>query len=161
LSATAMKLAANLPYNISTQILQMLMRQRGYFSSMVLMFQREVADRITAEPGTKDRGFLSVLSQLYFEIEPLFDVSPGAFKPPPKVWSSVVRLRPKAVDIGDENAFRDLVSAAFMQKRKTIENNLKGRFSNIGEALATAGVEPGRRAETFTLEEWIALFNAV
>src|SRR5690606_39823303 len=120
----------------------------------------EVADRITAEPATKDRGFLSVLSQQYFDIEPLFDVSPGAFKPQPKIWSSVVRLRPKVVDIRDENAFRELVSAAFMQKRKTIENNLKARYSDIAQKSVAAGIEAGRRAETFSLEEWKALFNA-
>ncbi len=159
LSNDTMKLAANLPYNVSTQILQMLMRGREHFSAMVLMFQREVVDRITAVPATKDRGFLSVLSQLYFDIERLFDVPPGAFKPQPKIWSSVVRLRPKAVDIADEDAFREIVSAAFMQKRKTIENNLRARFPNISDALSAAGIEPGRRAETFSLDEWTALFG--
>jgi 16S rRNA (adenine1518-N6/adenine1519-N6)-dimethyltransferase len=153
------KLAANLPYNISTQILQRLMRQRECFSVLVLMFQREVVERITAAPATKDRGFLSVLSQLYFDIERLFDVPPGAFKPQPKVWSSVIRLRPKTVDIRDEEAFRVLISTAFTHKRKTIENNLKALYPSIDKALLSADIEPGRRAETLTLDEWIRLFE--
>ncbi|HEY2846395.1 MAG TPA: 16S rRNA (adenine(1518)-N(6)/adenine(1519)-N(6))-dimethyltransferase RsmA, partial [Pyrinomonadaceae bacterium] len=88
------KLVANLPYNISTPILQRLIEQRDIFSTLVLMFQREVVERIMAEPRTKERGFLSVIAQNAFEIEYLFEVPPTAFYPVPKVWSAVIRLTP-------------------------------------------------------------------
>lgn len=151
------KLVANLPYYISTAILQRLAEQRQCFSELVLMFQKEVVDRITAEPGNSDRGFLTVLVEASFEIEKLFDVPPEAFRPVPKVWSSVVRLKPKATDIADQIAFRNIVSLAFAQKRKTILNNLKPHFTNASGSLKDAGIEPSRRAETLTLDEWIAL----
>ena len=165
-----LKLVANLPYYISTAILQKLIEQRDCFSAMILMFQREVVERITAEPGGKERGFLSVLAQTYLETEKLFDVPPNAFLPAPKVWSSVVRLRPKdETGIIDERLFREIISAAFRQKRKTIFNNLKnggeklsGIFENGGglkNVLEESAVEPRRRAETLTIDEWKRLNN--
>lgn len=156
-----LRLIANLPYNISTAILQRLFDHPDVFSDAVLMFQREVVERITAAPGTKDRGFLTVLTEAHSVVERLFDVPPGAFRPVPKVWSSVVRLTPKPSLITDERAFRDLVSTAFNQKRKTLHNNLKARFPNVDEALEAAGIAPDRRAETLTLGEWLALANAL
>src|SRR5688572_30428300 len=87
------RLVANLPYNISTAILQRLIEQRACLTEMVVMLQREVVERMTAPAGSSERGFLSVLIEAYCETERLFDVGPGAFKPPPKIWSSVVRLR--------------------------------------------------------------------
>ena len=155
------KLAANLPYNISTAILQRLMEQRDVFLRLVLMFQREVVERIVAPVGKKDRGFLTVLTELYFDVERLFDVPPVAFRPAPKVWSSVVRLKPKQVNIENESAFRDLISAGFAHKRKTISNNLKDRYPNISEALDLSGIDGNRRAETLTLEEWISLYGSI
>ena len=156
-----LKLVANLPYYISTAILQRLIEQRNAFERMVLMFQKEVVDRITAEPGNSERGFLTVLVEAYLDAEKLFDVPPGAFRPVPKVESSVVKLvphesEPGAVATGfpDEAAFRKLVSAAFAQKRKTILNNLKHVLPNTAEMLASAGIDPSRRAETLTIEEW-------
>ncbi|HEX6716914.1 MAG TPA: 16S rRNA (adenine(1518)-N(6)/adenine(1519)-N(6))-dimethyltransferase RsmA, partial [Pyrinomonadaceae bacterium] len=91
--ARSATLVANLPYNISTAILQRLIAQRACFEEMVLMLQREVVERVLAPAGTTDRGFISVLVEAYCETEKLFDVAPGAFHPPPKVWSSVMRLR--------------------------------------------------------------------
>jgi 16S rRNA (adenine1518-N6/adenine1519-N6)-dimethyltransferase len=149
----SLKLAANLPYNISTPILQRLVGQREVFSRLVLMFQREVVERIAAEPGGRERGYLSVVAQNAFEIEPLFDVPPGAFYPVPKVWSSVVRFTPKPLERG-EREFSELVSTAFRQKRKTILNNLSPTYALAGEALQRAGVDPRRRAETLTIQEW-------
>jgi 16S rRNA (adenine1518-N6/adenine1519-N6)-dimethyltransferase len=150
------KLVANLPYYISTAILQRLIDQRLVFSEMVLMFQREVAERIMALPGNAERGYLTVLVQAYFHLERLFDVPPAAFKPVPKVWSSVIKLRPKP---GGEvpDRFAVVVSTAFSQKRKTILNNLKSTYPNAKEALEATGIEVGRRAETITIEEWILL----
>jgi len=151
------KLAANLPYNISTPILQRLIEYRHLFSSLVLMFQKEVVERITAKPGNSDRGFLSVLVENAFETENLFDVPPTAFRPVPKVWSAVVRLTPKKSVIMDEALFRELLSQAFGQKRKTILNNLKGTVENAAQILTDASIDPGRRAETLTLDEWVRL----
>ena len=155
------KLVANLPYNISTPILQRLIEQRSIFSTIVLMFQREVVERITAKPGNKNRGFLSVMVENAFETEYLFDVPPQAFQPVPKVWSAVVRLTPKISDFADSRAFRRVVSASFAQKRKTILNNLKPVFDNATEILLKSGIDPKRRAETLTLDEWRTLANIV
>lgn len=160
-SRSDLKLVGNLPYNISTPILQRLIEQRHLFSTLVLMFQREVVERITAPPGGKERGFLSVLVENAFTSEHLFDVDPQAFQPVPKVWSAVVRLTPKAAGIGDEPEFRRLVSLSFAQKRKTILNNLKPVLENAPRFLAESGIGGTRRAETLTLEEWKALHASI
>jgi 16S rRNA (adenine1518-N6/adenine1519-N6)-dimethyltransferase len=168
------RVVANLPYNIATAILQRLIEQRECISEMVLMLQREVVDRVTAEPGSSERGYLSVLVEAYCEAEKLFDVPPQAFRPVPKVWSSIVRLRvrPKiAADVKDEALLWQIVSAGFAQRRKTILNNLRDAPESIREllekrggasiVLCEAGIPPLRRAETFTLEEWAMLVNAL
>lgn len=168
------RVVANLPYNISTAILQRLIEQRACITEMVLMLQREVVERITAPVGTGERGYLSVLVEAYCETETLFDVAPGAFRPVPKVWSTVARLRVRpemAVGVGDEALLWRLVSAGFAQRRKTIFNNLRAapdalrqRVEDTGgvqSALETAGIEPQRRAETLTLEEWGRLARAI
>lgn len=165
------KLVANLPYYISTAILQKLIEHREIFSEMILMFQREVVDRITAEPGNSERGFLTVLVQSNLEVEKLFDVPPKAFRPAPKVWSSVVSLITKESDfqIKNENLFREIVSAGFRQKRKTIFNNLKNvsaellekfeKKGSLANILENLNIEPNRRAESLTLDEWKKLSN--
>jgi len=161
------KLVANLPYYLSTAILQKLIGQRDVFSEMILMFQREVVERITAQVGNSERGFLSVLVQAYLETEKLFDVPPSAFRPSPKVNSGVVRLKPKAdSDIKNESLFRDLISAAFLQKRKTIFNNFKNaapdlreKIGDLQQLLENCRIAPNRRAETLTIEEWRCLCN--
>lgn len=168
------RLVANLPYNISTAILQRLILQRGCLSQMILMLQREVVERMLASPGSKARGFLSVMVEAYSDSERLFDVSPGCFKPPPKVWSSVVRLNMKtdiAVKVRDEALFWELVSAGFSQKRKTIFNNLRNANGRLGDVvranggasivLCKANVELQRRAETLGLNEWEAIMSAM
>jgi|ERR1043166_1700568 16S rRNA (adenine1518-N6/adenine1519-N6)-dimethyltransferase len=157
-----LKLAANLPYNISTPILQRLIEQRQFFSTMVLMFQREVVERITAKPGGRDRGYLSVLVENAFDAEYLFDVPPEAFQPIPRVWSAVVRLTPKEASIADdEGVFRNIVSISFAQKRKTILNNLKTRFEQAAIALEDSDINGRRRAESLTLEEWARLTASI
>lgn len=151
------KLIGNLPYYISTAILQKLAADRRFFSKIVLMLQREVVDRITARPGSGDRGFLTVMTEAAFDIKRLFDVPPTAFTPQPKVWSSVISLTPKAASAGDSENFRRLISVAFAQKRKTIFNNLKSTIENAAALLEAAAIDPRRRAETLTLEEWYLL----
>ncbi|HLL71089.1 MAG TPA: 16S rRNA (adenine(1518)-N(6)/adenine(1519)-N(6))-dimethyltransferase RsmA [Pyrinomonadaceae bacterium] len=168
--AHAARVVANLPYNISTAILQRLFDARRCLSEMVLMLQREVVERITAAPGASERGYLSVLTEAYCEAQPLFDVAPEAFRPVPKVWSTVVRLvvrESAAAEVSDEALLWQVVGAGFAQRRKTIFNNLRHttpslarRIEAAGDAralLERAGVEPQRRAETLTLAEWVAL----
>ncbi len=160
------KLVANLPYYISTAILQRLIEQRECFSQLVLMLQREVVERITAEPGNSERGFLTVLVEAYVSAQKLFDVPPEAFRPAPKVWSSVLRLEPKEIEIADEKLFRELISAGFAYKRKTILNNfknappkLKERTGDAEKFLETCDIDPRRRAETLTFAEWLVLYS--
>ena len=168
------KLVANLPYYISTAILQHLIQYRHSFSEMVLMLQREVVERITAETGNKERGYLTVLLEAYFNAEKLFDVSPNAFKPRPKVTSSIMRLitkRNNEVNNIDPELFREIISLGFMQKRKTIRNNLKNAKGNLLEkiencggivkTLETSKIEPQRRAETIEFAEWITLVKMI
>jgi len=167
------RVVANLPYNISTAILQRLISQRACLSQMVLMLQKEVVDRMIARPGGKDRGFLSVLVEAYCETEKLFDVSPGAFRPPPKVWSTVIKIRLKETPelAGDEGLFTATVSAGFAQKRKTILNNLRNATGELQQVLKQNGgasivlckseVELQRRAETLSLDEWNRIVRAM
>lgn len=171
-SKSKAKLVANLPYYISTAILQKLIEQREIFSEMILTFQREVVERIIARAGNKKRGFLSVLAQAYLETEKLFDAPPSAFRPAPKVWSSVARLIPKSESgIEDENSFREIVGAGFAQKRKTILNNLKNAPQTLSEKIEENGgiiqllgksqINPQRRAESLTLAEWKTLSDSL
>ena len=172
--ALTARVIANLPYNVGTAILQRLIEQRSCLSDMTLMLQREVVDRIMAQPGSSERGYLSVFVEAYCEIEKLFDVSPQAFRPAPKVWSTVVWLRPRpkiAVDVKDRQLLWQVVSAGFAHPRKTILNNLREAPEPIQEllkkrggasiVLCDAGITPLRRAETFALEEWALLVNAM
>lgn len=174
LPATRARVVANLPYNISTAILQRLIEQRLCLTEAVVMLQREVVDRITAKLASKDRGYLSVLVEAYCEAESLFDVAPGAFRPAPKVWSSVVRLKFReavAVKIKDEGLLWQIVSAGFRQRRKTILNNLRQapgalpelikRHGGASIVLCRAEVELNRRAETLTLAEWGRIANVL
>jgi 16S rRNA (adenine1518-N6/adenine1519-N6)-dimethyltransferase len=174
LPARSARLVANLPYNISTAILQKLIAQRACLDEMVLMLQREVVERVLAPPGTSDRGYISVFVEAYCEAEKLFDVAPGAFRPPPKVWSSVMRLkfRPRInAESMNEALLWEIVSAGFAQKRKTILNNLRHASGRLQDALkrnggasivlCKANVELQRRAETLTLEEWGKIVQAV
>jgi len=174
LPARQARLVANLPYNISTAILQRLIEQRACLTEMVVMLQREVVERIMAPAGSSERGFLSVVVEAYCETEKLFDVAPGAFRPPPKVWSSVIRLRFRPqmnTDVRDESLLWETVSAGFAQKRKTILNNLRHASGHLAEVLkrnggasivlCKAGVELQRRAETLTIDDWNRIVHAM
>lgn len=167
LTAAPYTLVANLPYNISSQIVFKLLDHRQLFRRMVLMFQREVGVRLCAEPGTKDYGILSVLCQLWYDVSPVAKVPPGAFSPPPKVDSIVLSFDPLStprVDPGDEQFFRRVVKAAFTQRRKTLRNSLQaGGFSaeEIDPALETAEIAPTRRGETLSLDDFSRLSHAL
>ncbi|MCP9494783.1 MAG: 16S rRNA (adenine(1518)-N(6)/adenine(1519)-N(6))-dimethyltransferase RsmA [Pyrinomonadaceae bacterium MAG19_C2-C3] len=172
--AASARVIANLPYNISTPILTRLIEYRGCVTESVLMLQREVVERITARAGDSERGYLSVFVEAYCDAQPLFDVPPTAFNPPPKVWSSVVRLRAVKRDVMsgvDEKLLWRIVSAGFAQRRKTIFNNLRAvsgglshtieRCGGINLLLEQAGISPRARAETLTLDDWTDLTKAV
>lgn len=155
------RVVANLPYYISSPVVARVVRARESVTDVTVMLQREVVDRLTASPGGKDYGSLTVLVATYFAARRLFDVPPGAFRPAPKVVSSVVRLtrleRP-AVDVDDEDRFLGVVRAAFARRRKTLENNMKA--VGLAGAAAAAGLDPTRRAETLSLQEFAALARA-
>lgn len=159
------KLVANLPYYISTAILQRLIEQREVFSEFVLMLQKEVVERITVKAGNSERGFLTVLVEAYCEAQKLFDVPPSAFRPAPKIWSSVVSIKPKVdIKIKNDELFREIISAGFMQKRKTILNNLKNLPQilykiDVSKILSTTKINPQQRAEALTIEDWVNLTN--
>lgn len=160
-------LVANLPYNISSQIVFRLLDHRYLFQRMVLMFQREVGERLIAVPGTKDYGILSVLCQLWYDIRKVTLVKPGAFKPPPKVDSVVLHFQPLThprVDPINEDFFRKVVKAAFTQRRKTLKNSLHAAgFSaeEISSALLQSDISPGCRGETLTLQNFSDLTRAL
>jgi len=159
------KVAANLPYNISSQILIKFLDNRGLFSRLVLMLQREVGERLIAPPSCKEYGILSVFCRLHFDIYREFLVKPGSFYPVPKVDSVVLRfdsLPAPRVDVGDEAFFRQVVRSAFGQRRKTLWNCLKSAGlaadgKALTEALACCGIDGKRRGETLSLAEFAAL----
>lgn len=164
------RVVANLPYYISTPIIERLIGLRHSIFDMTLMLQNEVAERIASAPGSRDYGYLSVLAQYYSAAAKLFEVPPSAFKPAPKVQSAIIKLavreRP-AIDVENEAKFFALVRASFAQRRKTIFNNLKaaarslGFVENVDKALQAAGIDSQRRAETLTMEEFGALYHAI
>ena len=157
-----LRLVGNLPYNISTPLLFHLVDQADVIEDMHFMLQKEVVDRMAAGPGSKTYGRLSVMLQVSCEVTPLFDIGPESFDPPPKVDSSVVRVRPRAVPLvggADMQAFGELVTAAFRQRRKTLRNNLKGLLD--AEQISAAGIDPGTRTETLSLQALIRLQQAV
>jgi 16S rRNA (adenine1518-N6/adenine1519-N6)-dimethyltransferase len=161
-----MKVVGNLPYYITSDILLRLFEFSKYFDSIVIMVQREVADRIAAQPGGRDYGMLSATAQLYGRVEKLFTLPPGAFVPPPKVHSAVLRLTidPQQEKLGVAgDGFIDFLRLSFGQKRKTLWNNLKAKYEapKLKRALAEAKVKATARAETLSLEESAAVYRAL
>ncbi len=157
------KVVANLPYYISTAIIQKLLAHRHSFTSLTLMLQKEVSDRIVSPPGGKEYGFLSVLVQLYTEPRIAFSVPAGAFTPKPKVDSAVISLMIRehiAVSGPSEDFFMRVLKAAFSQRRKTLRNALKQLDVSgvkMDAVLRETGIDLGRRAETLTVEEFVRL----
>jgi 16S rRNA (adenine1518-N6/adenine1519-N6)-dimethyltransferase len=161
-----MKVVGNLPYYITSDILLRLFEFSKYFDSIVIMVQREVADRIAAQPGGRDYGMLSATAQLYGRVEKLFTLPPGAFVPPPKVHSAVLRLTidPQQEKLGVAgDGFIDFLRLSFGQKRKTLWNNLKAKYdgAELKRALAEAKVKATARAETLSLKESAAVYRAL
>ena len=157
----------NLPYHLSSPILFSVLEQHTDVSRAVFTLQEEVVDRLSAEPGTRDYGLLSVLLGLYFQLDKEGRLAAHLFHPPPKVGSAVVRLthltRPRAEVTGDAH-FRIVVKAAFAHRRKTLLNSLRSQKSlgeGVGDALQAAGIDGQRRAETLSVEEFAALERAL
>jgi 16S rRNA (adenine1518-N6/adenine1519-N6)-dimethyltransferase len=160
------KVVGNLPYYITSEILLRLFDFAKYFESIVIMVQKEVADRIAAAPGTRDYGMLSATAQMYARVENLFTLPPAAFVPPPKVYSSVLRLTidPQQEKLGVAgDGFIDFLRLSFGQKRKTLWNNLKEKYDGpeLKRALTEAKVKATARAEELNLEESAALYRAL
>lgn len=158
------RVAGNLPYYITSDILLRLFEFHDQFDLIVIMVQREVADRIAATPGTRDYGLLSATAQLYANVEKLFTLPPGAFSPPPKVHSSVLRLTiaPRFQNLQvPAKEFIQFLKLAFAMKRKTLVNNLKKIYpeQHIRSALAEAGLRADVRAEALPLEKSAAVFR--
>ena len=158
------KVVGNIPYYITSDILLHLFEQHESVETIVVMVQKEVADRLAAEPGSRDYGLLTVTAQLFASVERLFTLSPGAFSPPPQVYSSILRLRiaPKAQSLGvDSQEFLDFCKLAFAQKRKTLFNNLRRRHEDIEikEILRSAGVREDVRAEALSLHKLAEIYK--
>ncbi|MDA8364382.1 MAG: 16S rRNA (adenine(1518)-N(6)/adenine(1519)-N(6))-dimethyltransferase RsmA [Gammaproteobacteria bacterium] len=159
-SRKPLRLIGNLPYNISTPLLFHLLDASCCIQDMLFMLQKEVVDRLVAEPGGSDYGRLSVMVQWRCRVERLFGVAAGAFSPPPQVESAVVRLTPyqhSPVPIDDPGRFRQIVHAAFAQRRKVLRNSI-GRLVEP-DLMLQVGIDPTRRAETLSLAEFATLAN--
>jgi 16S rRNA (adenine1518-N6/adenine1519-N6)-dimethyltransferase len=161
---------ANLPYYVTTPIIMKLLEERLPLENIVVMIQKEVAERMAAKPGTKDYGSLSVAVQYYCEPQVVTIVPHTVFIPQPNVDSAVIRLKVRKeppVQVADEKLYFEVVQASFTQRRKTISNNLLARFFSketkpqMEAALAQAGIDPTRRGETLSLQEFAALTGAL
>jgi 16S rRNA (adenine1518-N6/adenine1519-N6)-dimethyltransferase len=155
-----LRVVGNLPYNISSPLLFHLAECAGNIRDMCFMLQKEVVDRMAAAPDTPDYGRLSVMLQARFRVEKLFVVPPGAFRPPPKVDSAIVRLLPLPLGVipyRDAHVFAEVVARAFGQRRKTLRNTLKGLVD--AALFEELGIDPIRRGETLSVAEFAALAN--
>jgi len=155
-----LKLIGNLPYNISSPVLFYLMAYAKRIETQIFMLQKEVVDRMSATPGNKQFGRLSVMLQYRYEIENLFIVPATAFFPPPKVESAIARLTPRATienPVAEHSDFAFIVKQAFAQRRKTLRNTLKTSLS--AEQIESVGVQPIARAETLSVEQFVRLAN--
>ena len=161
-------IAANLPYYITTPIITSLIEAKLPIKNMVVMVQKEVAERIQAKPSTKDYGAISILCQYYTDPEIVTIVPAGLFVPPPKVDSAVLKMRfldEPRVKVNDESVFFRTVKAAFSQRRKTLLNCLASNFplgkEKLSEIMESVGIDPRRRGETLSLEEFASLSDAL
>ena len=156
---------SNLPYNVATPLFKRFIEHRSRINAVTVMIQKEVAERLNAKPRTKAYGPLSVLVQYYASVNYGFTVSPGAFTPPPKVDSAVVRVEWKP-DVPDAMPFTDFVHQAFSSRRKTLANNLVSIFGSLGREeilhrLEQAGISPTARPEELTVDEFLRVYNQV
>jgi len=159
-SQQQLRIVGNLPYNVSTPLLFKLLGHRQIIADMLFMLQREVVQRMAAAPGSKRYGRLTVMLSMYADVESLFDIGPGAFNPPPRVWSSVVRVKPRAKPravVDDSQVFAQVVASVFSQRRKTLANGLKNWLSR--EQITSLGIDPGIRGERLPPEAFAALAN--
>jgi 16S rRNA (adenine1518-N6/adenine1519-N6)-dimethyltransferase len=164
-----LSVVGNLPYHLTSPILFSLLDQLPHVARATFLVQREVAERLAAEPGEKDWGILSVFLQREADVSIERIVPPGAFFPPPKIHSAVIlavfRPPPPGCEVLDPARFRRLVKGGFAQRRKTLRNSLEGArvatVERLDAALATAGIDGGRRGETLTVAEWAALERAL
>ncbi|MDG9729215.1 16S rRNA (adenine(1518)-N(6)/adenine(1519)-N(6))-dimethyltransferase RsmA [Ignatzschineria sp. RMDPL8A] len=157
-----LRIIGNLPYNISTPIIFHLLEDHHDILDMHFMLQKEVIDRLAAEPNSRQYGRLSVMVQRYCDVVPLFEIPPTAFDPAPKVMSQFVRLVPHTEPkyaIADDNRFFEVVKLAFSMKRKMIRNNLKPLMSEA--EIEAAGIDPTARAENLTIDDFVTLSNAL
>jgi 16S rRNA (adenine1518-N6/adenine1519-N6)-dimethyltransferase len=157
-----LRVVGNLPYNISTPLIFKLLEHSSIIQDMHFMLQLEVVQRLAASPGSKHWGRLGIMAQYQCRVEHLFDVPPHAFRPPPKVQSAIVRLTPWPTSPWPQcstTLLRTLVKAAFAQRRKTLRNNLKEIIDS--RQLEALGIDPGARAETLELTQFIELTNAI
>ena len=157
-AANSLRIVGNLPYNISTPLLFHLMDYLPTIIDMHFMLQKEVVERIVAQPNSKHYGRLSVMMQYYCEVEYLFTVGPEAFSPPPKVNSAIIRMAPHQsahIKVKDEKSLSTVVRQCFAQRRKTLRNNLKGILTE--EEIKSLEIDPGCRAETLTLADFAKL----
>src|SRR5437764_10117656 len=164
--STKVDVIGNLPYYITSDILLHLFDQYDLIERIVIMVQKEVGDRITAKPGSRDYGLLSATAQLYTKVEKLFTVPPGAFVPPPTVYSSLLRMivAPRFAELQVEpESFIEFLKHSFAQKRKTLLNNLKTEYQEaaIRDAIRAAGARADVRAEALSLDKMAAIFRAL
>ena len=157
------RICANLPYNVATPLLFGWLRHITAFASLTLMFQKEVADRLVASPRTSAYGRLAIATQWRTHARRLFDIDRRAFTPPPKVASSVVELIPRSSPLApaDPDVLGEVTAAAFGQRRKMLRQSLRSLGVDAAALLAAAGIEPTRRAEELTIEEFCALARAL
>ncbi|WIM14212.1 16S rRNA (adenine(1518)-N(6)/adenine(1519)-N(6))-dimethyltransferase RsmA [Enhydrobacter sp.] len=157
------RIVANLPYNIATALLVRWLHAADAVAEMVLMFQKEVVDRLVAPPRTKDYGRLSVLAQHVCEVRRLFEVPPAAFVPPPKVTSAVARLVPRPADrrLSDLGPLETVTAAAFGQRRKMLRRSLQGLFGDPVAVLEGLGLSPRARAEELSVDDFVRLARAL
>lgn len=157
-----LRIVSNLPYNISTPMLFRLIEYKDHIRDLHLMLQKEVVDRMAAAPGNKSYGRLTIMLGCHMEVQPLFDVPPEAFSPPPKVRSAVVAMRPlpdSSFQIDDAALFSTLIAKAFSQRRKTVRNALKGLADE--QLLESAGINPTDRPERIPVDNWVTLANSL
>ena len=158
------KVVANIPYYITTPIIFSLIAARGNLVSMTLTIQKEVAQRIVANPGTKDYGVLSLAVQYHTDPEIKFIIPAGAFRPVPKVDSAVIHMHirktPKVI-VADEALLFKIIRASFSQRRKTLSNALKPLMPDIKDVLIDTGIDPGRRGETLSMDEFAKLTDHI